>query len=123
MATSTHFTHAELECPCCDRNRVTEAFLERLEALRDKMQCPLYLTSAYRCPIHNDSVSQTGLNGPHTTGQAVDVLISYKKAFLLAKYAFALGFTGVGVNQRGLLDKRFIHLDTLTVNRPRIWSY
>lgn len=123
MATSTHFSRSELQCPCCDKNRVSAEFLEKLEALRDKVGKPLYVSSGYRCPLHNDRVSHTGLNGPHTTGEAVDILISFETAFLLAKHAFALGFTGVGVNQRGLLDKRFIHLDALTVNRPRIWSY
>lgn len=123
MATSTHFKDAELKCPCCNENRVTEDFLDLLEKLRGKIGIPLYITSGYRCPMHNDFVSHTGLSGPHTTGKAVDIAISYESAFLLVDYATELGFTGIGVNQRGLIDERFIHLDKLTANRPRIWSY
>ena len=123
MATSTHFDDVELQCPCCGRNDVTEEFLERLEALRDLMGLPLYVSSGYRCPLYNDGISNTGLNGPHTTGQAADIIISYHHAFKLAKYAFELGFTGIGINQRGTPQDRFIHLDTLRANRPRIWTY
>lgn len=34
-----------------------------------------------------------------------------------------LGFTGIGINQQGDPAGRFIHLDFLETNRPRIWSY
>ena len=118
MATSTHFTHAELKCPCCGKNLVTDALLEKLEALRELMGVPLPVSSGYRCPLYNDATSTTGLNGPHTTGEAVDIGISYEPAFLLAKYAFDLGFMGIGLNQRGPAYERFIHLDTLRANRP-----
>ena len=123
MAVSTHFKDAELKCSCCGKNRIVEAFLERLEALRDRVGFPLYISSGYRCPLHNDAVSRTGLTGPHTTGQAVDIAISYEMAFILAKYAFELDFQGIGINQRGIIQDRFIHLDMLDANRPRIWTY
>jgi len=123
MAISSHFKDAELQCSCCKKNLVTDAFLERLEALRDRVGFPLYVSSGYRCPLHNDAVSSTGLTGPHTTGDAVDIAISHEIAFILVQYAFELGFKGIGVNQRGIVHDRFIHLDTLNANRPRIWTY
>ncbi len=81
------------------------------------------VTSAYRCPAHNAAVSTTGANGPHTTGHAVDVAMAGEDTFLLMAMATALGFTGVGIKQHGPWCDRFIHIDLLPVNRPRVWSY
>ena len=84
---------------------------------------PLILSSAYRCPAYNDTISSSGTTGAHTTGCAVDIKISRDSAFKLLSLAPALGFTGIGVNQKG--HSRFIHLDTVgkPFLRPTIWSY
>jgi uncharacterized protein YcbK (DUF882 family) len=100
-------------------------FMDRLEALRNQIGKPMVLSSAYRCPVHNAAVSGTGDNGPHTTGRAVDVLIRGTEALRLVAKAIELGFTGIGVKQKG--GARFIHLDDLHPKiggpRPWIWSY
>jgi hypothetical protein len=45
-----------------------------------------------------------------------------QQAYELMKHAFALGFKGIGVNQK--TSGRFIHLDTLEeAPRPNVWSY
>jgi hypothetical protein len=48
-------------------------------------------------------------------------------ALELVALALAYGFTGIGVNQKGAHDGRFIHLDDLDnapgQPRPCIWSY
>ena len=53
------------------------------------------------------------------------ILIDRENAYNLLKIAFTVGFTGIGVNQKG--GARFLHLDTIdnSPNRPRptIWSY
>ena len=60
--------------------------------------------------------------GAHASGQAADVACNGQEAYKLLKLALELGFTGIGVNQKG--GGRFIHLDTLTQPpRPNVWSY
>ncbi len=98
-------------------------FMKSLESLRTIYGQPMKVTSAYRCPRHNAAVSSTGATGPHTTGCAVDVSIAGEAAYKLVALAVTMGFTGIGIKQSGPWPGRFIHLDTLTDNRPRIWSY
>ena len=56
-------------------------------------------------------MSATGTVGPHTQGKAVDVKIAGEQAFQLIKSALALGFHGIGINQNGDWERRYIHLD------------
>lgn len=124
VESSKHFARGELACRHCGRCEMDEGFMLVLEELRVKWGRPIALTSAYRCPEHNSRVSTTGLDGPHTTGKAVDILISGEDAFELVVLALEIGFLGVGVKQKG--GGRFIHLDICggpRFPRPRIWSY
>lgn len=124
---SAHFTRAELACPHCGKLPWGFAELNALEDLRLQCGFPLPISSGYRCPTHNAAVSTTGEHGPHTVF-AVDVALSGTRALTLVQSALALGWTGVGVQQRGLHGNRFIHLDRLPAAdpshpRPWIWSY
>ena len=123
---SMNFSAKELSCNCGEcETRMDEGFMLSLELLRIACGFPLHLSSAYRCPTYNNKVSSTGLDGPHTTGKAVDILVSAKKAFTVLEAALPLGFTGIGVSQKGSHSKRFIHLDSITPGstRPWVWSY
>lgn len=73
MATA-NFTDSELACKHCGRLPSIE-FQQELQALRNIYGAPIRLNSAYRCPEHNNAVSHTGFNGPHTKG-AVDISVS-----------------------------------------------
>ena len=124
-----HFPDHELACQCgCgggaeDMHPVT---MGRLGALRGSVG-PLPLSSAYRCPTHNNNESHSGYDGPHTTGQAVDILCIGSKARDVVARAITHGFTGIGIHQKGRRDKRFIHIDDLDDGpgrpRPWLWSY
>ena len=123
-----HFSHKELACHCgCGRMEMRDPFMRKLEELRTSFGKPMRITSAYRCPNHNERVSKTGRNGPHTTGQAIDIQVSGEDAFDLLFFAIGFGFAGIGINQRGPHANRFVHLDRLEGlidrPRPRIWSY
>lgn len=97
-------------------------FMEKIEELRVRVGFSLPVTSAARCPTHNNKTSKTGLQGPHTTGMAIDLGVDRKNAYIVLKTALEMGcFTGIGVNQKG--SGRFIHLDTIQDGRPTIWSY
>lgn len=122
-----YFSPNELKCKCAHCNSTGDEmdnnFMEMLETLREKVG-PLVLSSAYRCPVYNNKVSSTGMNGPHTTGRAVDIACIGGYALKVIKFALEIGFSGIGVNQKG--TGRFIHVDTLTLPeypRPNIWSY
>jgi len=117
------FPFRELKCCCCGEMHMDDVFMCSLVALREEAGFAFPVTSAFRCPRHNHSVSHTGFTGPHTTGKAVDIQISGESAARLIKLALAHGFNGIGIRQHGDWDKRIVHLDTL--NRPyqTIWTY
>jgi len=98
-------------------------FMSKVVAMRIDLDMSMPVSSAYRCPRYNRVISSTGLSGPHTTGQAIDINVSRSKAVAVLEYVYKSGlFTGVGINQRG--KGRFIHLDDLeNSSRPAIWSY
>ena len=120
-----HFKKAELACKCGCGVLPQQDFMDKVEALRVAVGFALPVTSAARCPDYNAKVSGTGRTGPHTTGRAIDFGVDGSRAFAVVAAAAAMGFTGLGVNQKG--DARFIHIDDLgsvgTRVRPWVWSY
>ena len=120
-----YFSESELACSCCGVNQMKPETIERLDRLRELYGKPMVLSSAYRCSKRNAEVSSTGPNGPHTTGQAVDIAVRGDEALVLMGLAQRLGFTGFGVKQHG--GSRFLHLDDLPAAqgrpRPWLWSY
>lgn len=100
-------------------------FLMDVDELRHRYGKPLVVSSGYRCSRYNAQVSSTGDTGPHTTGLAVDFAVDRGAAFELLHLALSMGFTGIGVQQKG--GGRFLHLDKLPnapgQPRPTIWSY
>jgi len=123
-----YFSEEELSCQrgacpfCGGQMLMDDDTMRKLVAIRRETGIPMPITSGYRCPTHNSEVSATGDTGPHTTGHAVDVAVSYENAFYILSAALRFGMTGIGVKQKG--DVRFLHLDDLTEGpRPRVWSY
>jgi len=123
MDSSQYFSKAELQCKCgCEQAPMDPQFLMMLDELRSKLNKPLRVSSGFRCPSHNSKVSGTGETGPHTTGKAVDLAVDRSFAYETLRASMAMGFTGIGVKQKG--GGRFLHLDTITEGlRPTIWSY
>ena len=126
-----YFSPAELMCKCghCDSSglEMNNDFMQKIFIIREELGWPFIVSSAYRCPEYNDRISKSGLYGPHTTGNAIDILCFHKRAFDLIKLAPYHDITGIGIYQKGAHISRFIHLDDLEAenNRPRptIWSY
>ena len=95
--------------------------LDLIQEARDELG-PLTITSAYRCPSHNNSVSSTGEAGPHTTGKALDIAVKNSQHRKQLIDWFATKVTGLGI------AKSFIHIDNLTADdgfdmRPNAWKY
>lgn len=120
-----HFTEQELACPHCNELNMDPEFMGRLVNMRLSLGFAFPITSGYRCPEHNARVSSTGLDGPHTTGRAVDIALRGEQALIVVESARRFGFSGIGVRQHG--DGRYVHLDDLfdAPGRPRpwLWSY
>jgi len=117
------FTPREMRCRGTEKLLVVPDFMDRLQSLRDGLGFALPVSSGFRTPGHNDSVSKTGRGGPHTTGCAVDIRIYGKRAFDVIGAAALYGFPGLGMKQHGPYEERFVHLDDLdeTPKRPRPW--
>ncbi len=129
---SPHFNEDELRCKCgCGRMEFSDMAIDWLEKLRVNFGGPIRINSGYRCPEHNAAVSSTGLNGPHTitthNNVTVDISEVGGEALDLVHEALKLGFTGVGVKQKGSHSGRFIHLDRIVPGarqpRPYLWGY
>jgi uncharacterized protein YcbK (DUF882 family) len=120
-----YFTKADFACKHCGENKMSDPFMLLIDELRHRCGFPIVVTSGYRCPEHNQRVSTTGPNGPHTTGLAVDLGVSRHRAWDVLRVAMEMRFTGIGVNQKG--TSRFLHLDMLRepehAPRPTVWSY
>jgi len=132
-----HFTYEEFRCKCddCFAKVITpgrgntddrewfqapefRAFMELLMIARRDLGFPFIINSGYRCPLHNDAISSTGIDGPHTKG-AADIRASFERAYKLNAWAGEADM-GIGLNQTGDVAGRYIHVDNLG---PRIWTY
>ena len=116
-----NFKPEELECSHCNVLKISSDLMDFLQTARDDLG-PLSITSAYRCEDHNNDVSTTGFNGPHTTGKAVDISVKDSQHRKQLITYFAPKVTGLGI------AKSFIHIDLLTTDdgfemRPNCWVY
>ena len=120
---TANFSVNEMACRCgCGTSEMDPEFMRMLQELRDQLQGPLRVSSGRRCDHHNERVStaKNKKNGVHTLGQASDILISGERAMLLFEKARQIGFSRIGLSQRGDHVKRFVHLDTKP--RKTLWS-
>ena len=113
-----NFTEAEFRCRHCGRQQMQPALLERLQTLRTQYGKPLPVTSGWRCADHPVEKAKPH-PGMHSTGLAVDLGVQGAEAVAVLRLALGLGFTGIGVQQKGA--GRFLHLDLR--REPTIWSY
>ena len=116
-----NFNLDEFKCKCgCDHVSIHSDLLDLLQTARNILG-PIQITSAFRCPEHNDKVSSTGLSGPHTTSKSVDIHVSNSQHRKELIDYFAPKVTGLGI------AKTFIHIDILSPeelsHRPNCWLY
>jgi len=119
-----YFPAHEFERIGSDGNRMNISFMEKLNKLREEINQPLPLTSAWRSEARNQQVGGAK-NSAHLYGRAVDLRVHGDTAYRVVDMAPRHGFTGIGVKQHGILRYRFLHLDDMEFSeiRPRIWSY
>jgi uncharacterized protein YcbK (DUF882 family) len=116
-----NFTKQEFDCKHTGENLMQTELLEKLQELRNAYGKPMTVSSGYRHPTHPVEKVKSA-PGPHTTGLAVDIAVQGAEAHRVLTLALQLGFTGIGVQQKG--GGRFIHLDMVKSSlRPTVWSY
>ena len=119
-----YFTEEELVCRHCNKIGMDDEFMQKVDALRDKLGFSFPVNSAYRCKNHPIE-ARKAFPGAHASGRAIDIGVSGKEAYKLIQGAIEAGFTGIGISQKG--PTRFIHLDNLESKtyrpRPHVWSY
>ena len=115
-----NFTDEELDCQHCGKENPNAEFIELMnlvQVLRNRLGFPLPVASGYRCPDHPIEKAKRQ-PGQHSKA-AVDIAVEFKQAHMLLREAMDMGFTGIGINQKG--GGRFIHLDIR--KHPVVWSY
>lgn len=111
----------KIQCRCgCGKglDDMDQEFMHRLDAAREQAGVPFRITSGFRCGKHNNKVSSTGFNGPHTTGKAIDIRAhSPRNRYLVLKALIDQGFHRLGV------ARTFIHVDATDNDPEVIWNY
>lgn len=119
-----NFSEDEFRCKHTGRCEMSPEFMAKLQRLRIAYGRPMTVTSGYRHPTHPIEAAKAR-PGSHATGRAVDIGVQGADALRLIVLAVGLGFSGIGVQQKG--GGRFIHLDDLPdgggFSRPMVWSY
>ena len=115
-----NFSRAEMQCKCgCGLAHMDENFMKMLQQLRDKLGA-LPITSGVRCENHNKK-SGGYPKSAHLQSIGADIRIYGPRALALVEEARRIGFSGIGIAQKGEYKNRFIHLDILP--RQALWSY
>ena len=112
---SSNFNSTEFDCHgknCCKETIVDQKLVNYLQKIREHFGKPIYISSGYRCDIHNKNVG--GATGSrHAKGQAADIYIDGVKPAEIAKYAESIGILGIGLYETEK-DGFFVHIDTRT---------
>jgi uncharacterized protein YcbK (DUF882 family) len=119
-----NFSPEEFRCKHTGKLHMHGGFVDKLQNLRTLHGKPLRVTSGYRDATHPIEAAKA-VPGAHASGRAADIAVQGEEAIKIIELAIKLGFTGIGVQQKG--NGRFIHLDDLPNApgrpRPHIWSY
>jgi zinc D-Ala-D-Ala carboxypeptidase len=116
MSNFKYFKIEEFDCQETGENAMQDEFIHALDSLREACGFSFTITSGYRSPKHSIEAKKAA-PGMHSKGIAADIRVSGgAQRFLLAKKAFELGFSGIGV------AKTFVHVDTRNTV-PVLWIY
>lgn len=115
---SKNFNSYEFRCGlgrtcACQTTLIDEALVDMLQRIRDHWPGhALHITSGYRCPVYNRSVSRA-TGSYHSKGMAADITVDGVVPREVAKYAESIGVLGIGLYETQA-DGFFVHVDTRT---------
>lgn len=105
MYSTKNFSAEELTCKCCGEYGMDRKVVDRLQELRNIVNRPLKITSAYRCKNH-PAESKKSKPGTHNQGIAVDIYVANgAERHEIMTTGLLLGARGIGI------AKTFVHLD------------
>lgn len=110
----------KLACPCCGTQGMTNEFMHFVDIIRDNVGLPFTVTSGYRCPDYNATMSRSIC---HTTGKAIDIHTpSSQHRYLILRELMNQGVKRIGIG------KDFIHFDECSkryegLTEEVIWTY
>lgn len=120
MKNSRYFSEREFnKCsPSCSREDMDQSFLNIMDKIRELVDRPLTITSAYRSTEYDKSKGRSG-NSAHTKGVGVD----FKAVDSAVRYAIIEAAISLGVNRIGV-GETFVHVD-IDKSLPQnvIWTY
>ena len=88
-----------------------------LQQIREHFGRPVYITSGYRCPVHNAAIGGS-VTSQHTLGQAADFYIQDFDAEQIAAYCQHIGILGIGCYDKS--HGNYVHIDTRS--RKYFWK-
>jgi hypothetical protein len=100
------FSPAEIACRGTGELKLHPEAMDKLQALRDRLNKPLIIRSAYRSPAHNEAVGGTKAS-KHMDGTAFDIAMTNHDPVAFEAAARSVGFLGFGYYPRS----GFMHVD------------
>ena len=111
------FNKSEFVCKHCGRIRINIKLVNALQKLRDNVNKPIKINSAYRCLDHNRSIGSDDTS-QHIKGNAADIVIKGLTPKEVAKIAETIPvFKDGGIG----IYKTFTHVDVRS-NGPARWT-
>ena len=102
-----NFSRAEMSCRCgSGLDHMDEHFMKMLQQLRNELG-PLPVTTRIRCERHNHE-SGGYPKSAHLKSKEADIWIFGLRALQLVEEARRIGFSGIGISQKGDKSSRFI---------------
>ena len=115
-----NFSKADMSCRSgCGLDHMDHQFMRMLQQMWNELG-PLPVTSGVRCEKHNDHTGGYPKSA-HLQSKGADIRIFGPRALKLVEESRRIGFSRIGISQKGDKSSRFIHLDILP--RTAIWSY
>tara|TARA_R100000656_G_scaffold64203_1_gene49241 strand:- start:42 stop:452 length:411 start_codon:yes stop_codon:yes gene_type:complete len=121
-----NFSFNEYKCSSHGGVKISPVVLDFIQAYRNILKKGVSINSGFRCPEHNNSVSSTGEDGPHTTGYAIDISTNTQTQYQLLRFVFSYNPQPLGIG----IAKTFTHIDFCSADmndkfliRPNVWRY
>ena len=112
-----NFSDWEFTCRHCGMEGVMPELVDALQALRDRLDAQVHISSGYRCPEHPLSAGRPGSR--HITSEAADIVVTGRQPSAVAETAALFEqFGGIAVDPH----RGYVHVDI----RERVathWSY
>jgi len=94
----TNFSVDEFRCRGTGQVKIDSRLAQGLQQMRDMIGGPIRITSGYRAPEYNETLSGAAPNSRHTTGEAADIVVDGMSPQQVAQYAEKVfGDGGIGV--------------------------